>query len=128
MRSGKIRTGKEIACAVVVKPPLPRLKTCDNRVVRSCVVFRCMLIWGIIIAADVTAFGASAKMQPPSALSQAFDATCSAWLNCWVDTIPLGLHGLLSGFVLLQLFLIGGQTKAALFYSLMNGFCPGLQD
>ena len=67
-------------------------------------------------------------MKPPSPQSQAFDATCSAWLDCWVDTIPLGLHGLLSGFVLLQLFLIGGQTKAALFYSLMNGFCPGLQD
>ena len=42
------------------------------------------------------AFGASAKMEPPSAQSQAFDATYSAWLGRWVDTIPLGLHGLLS--------------------------------
>jgi hypothetical protein len=37
-------------------------------------------------------------MQPPSAQSQAFDATCSAWLGRWVDTIPLGLHRLLSDF------------------------------
>jgi hypothetical protein len=42
-------------------------------------------------------------MQPPSAQSQAFDTTCSAWLDCWVDTIPLGRHRLLSDFLLLQL-------------------------
>jgi hypothetical protein len=48
-----------------------------------------MLIWRRIAAADVTAFGASAKMQPPSAHSQAFDATRSAWLGRRVDTITL---------------------------------------
>jgi hypothetical protein len=64
------------------------------------------------------AFGASAKMQPPSAQSQAFDATCSTWLGCWVDTIPLRLHRLLSDFLLLQLLLIDGRTEAALFDSL----------
>src|SRR5260370_30436304 len=42
-------------------------------------------------------------MQPPSAQSQAFDATCCAWLGCWVDTLPLGLHRFLSDFRLLQL-------------------------
>jgi hypothetical protein len=46
----------------------------------------------------VTALGASAKMEPPSAESQAFDAACSARLGRWVDTIHLGLHLLLSGF------------------------------
>ena len=51
----------------------------------------------------MTAFGASAKMQPPSAQSQAFDTTCSAWLGRWVDTIPLGFHRLLSDLRLLQL-------------------------
>jgi hypothetical protein len=62
-------------------------------------------------------------MQPPSAQSQAFDATCSAWLGRWVDTIPLGLHGLLSDFLLLQLPLVDGRTKGALFDSLnLNGF------
>jgi hypothetical protein len=57
-------------------------------------------------------------MQPPSAWSQAFKATCSAWLGRWVDTIPLGLHRLLSDFRFLQLLLIDGRTKGALFDSL----------
>src|SRR5262245_60971668 len=35
-------------------------------------------------------------MEPPSAPSQAFDATCSAWLGRRIDIIPAGLHGLLS--------------------------------
>jgi len=77
----------------------------------------------------VTALGASAKMQPPSAQSQAFDATCSTWPGRYVDTIPLGLHRLLSDFRLLQLLLIDGRTKGALFDSLdLNGFWPGLQN
>ena len=64
-------------------------------------------------------------MQPPSAQSQAFDTTCSAWLGRWVDTIPLGFHGLLSDIRLLQLLLIDGRTKGALFDSLnVNGFGP----
>jgi hypothetical protein len=68
-------------------------------------------------------------MQPPSAQSQAFDATCSAWLGRWVDTIPLGLHRLLSAFLLLQLLLIDGQTKGTLFNGLdLNAFWPGLPD
>src|SRR5271169_1371771 len=54
-------------------------------------------------SSDVPAFGASAKMQPPSAQSQAFDATCSAWRDCRVDTVPLRLHRLLSDFLLLWL-------------------------
>src|ERR1700685_1595842 len=42
-------------------------------------------------------------MKPPSAQSQTSDTTCSARLDRRVDTIPLGLHRLLSDFVLLQL-------------------------
>jgi hypothetical protein len=73
----------------------------------------------------VTTFGTSAKMQPPPAWSRAFDATCSAWLGRRVDTIPLGLHKLLFDFLLLQLLLIDGRTKGALFDSLnVNGFGP----
>ena len=61
-------------------------------------------------------------MQPPSAQSQAFDTTCSAWLDRWVDTIPLGFHRLLSDFRLLQLLLIDGRTRGALFDTLdLNG-------
>src|SRR6516165_9544271 len=82
-----------------------------------------------ITAADVTAFSASAKMQPPSAQSQAFDAACSVWLGRRIDTIPLGLHRLLSDLRLPDSLLIDGRTKAALFDSLdLNGFWPGPQD
>jgi hypothetical protein len=106
VRSVKLRAGDEFFSTTVIKPPLARLEARDYRMTRSGVMFRCMLIWRSITAADVTAFGASAKMQPPSTESQAFDATCSAWLDCWVDTIPLGIHRLLSDFLLLQLLLI----------------------
>src|SRR5271165_1980195 len=41
-------------------------------------------------------------MTPPSALSQAFDATCSAWLGRWIDTILPGVHSPLSDLRLLQ--------------------------
>jgi hypothetical protein len=54
-------------------------------------------------------------MQPPPARSQAFDATRSGWLGRWVNTIPLGLHGLLSDFRLLELPLrrrsVGGHHR-----------------
>jgi hypothetical protein len=65
-----------------------------------------MLIRRSIAAADVTAFGASAKMKPPTAQSRAFDATSSAWLGRRVDTIYLRFHNLLSDFLLLQLLRI----------------------
>jgi hypothetical protein len=68
-------------------------------------------------------------MQPPSAQSRAFDTTCSAWLGRWVDTIPLGLHRLLSDFRLLELLLIDERINGALFDGFdLNGFRRGLQD
>jgi len=103
VRSGKLRTGEGFFSTVVVKPMLARLEARDYRVPRRGVVFRCMLIWRTVAAADVTAFGASAKMKPPSALGHAFDATCSAWLDRCVDTVPLRLHRLLSDFPLRRL-------------------------
>jgi len=103
VRSGKLRAGEEFLFTIVVKPPLARLETRDNRVTRSGAVFRRMLTWRTITAANVTALGASAKMEPPPAESQAFDAACSARLDRWVDTIHLGLHLLLSGFRLPRL-------------------------
>jgi hypothetical protein len=78
---------------------LARLEARDDRVTGSGVMLRCVLTWRTITAADMPAFGASAKMQPPSAQSHAFDATCSAWLGRWVDAIPLRLHRLLSDFL-----------------------------
>ncbi len=129
VRSVKLCAGEDFFSTIIVKPPLTRLEARDYRVTRSGVMFRCMLIWRTITAADVAAFGASAKMQPPSAQSQTFDTTCSAWLGRRVDAIPLGLHELLSDFRLLPLPHIGGRTKGTLFDSFdLNGFWPGLQD
>ena len=96
VESVRLRTREDFLCTIVVKPLLARLEARDDRVACSGVMFRCMLIWRRITAADVAAFGAHAKMQPPCAQSQAFDATCAAWLGRWIDTIPLGLHGLFS--------------------------------
>src|SRR5271155_3978729 len=84
VRSGKLLAGEGFLSTVVVKPMLAWLEARDYRVTRGGVVFRCMLTWRTIAAADVTAFGASAKMKPPFARGHAFDATCSAWLGCWV--------------------------------------------
>ena len=68
-------------------------------------------------------------MKPPSAPLQAFDATCSARLDCRVDTIPFGLHRLLSHFRLFELLLIDERTKGALLDCLdLNGLWPDLQD
>jgi hypothetical protein len=103
VRSVKPRAGDKFFSAIVIKPPLARFEARDYRMTRSGVMFRSMLTWRTITAADVTTFGASSKMQPPPTLSQAFDATRSAWLGRRVDTISLGLHGLLSGFRLLEL-------------------------
>ena len=41
----ELRAGDELPCTIVVKPPLTRLETCDYRMTRSGVMFRCMLIW-----------------------------------------------------------------------------------
>jgi hypothetical protein len=103
VRSPKLRAGEGFFSTVVVKPMLARLEARDDRVPGGGVVFRCVPIWGTIAAADVTAFGASAKMKPPSALSQTFDATRSAWLGRRVDTLPRGFHRLLSEFRLPRL-------------------------
>ena len=103
MRSLKLRPCEELFSTIVVKPPLARLEACDYRVTRSGAMFRCMLIWRAITAANVTTFGASAKMEPPSPHSRAFGATCSTWLGRRIDTVPLGFHGLLPESLLLQL-------------------------
>ncbi len=99
MRVGRMKlwAGEDFVRPIVVKPMLPGLEACDDRVIRSGVMFRCMLIWRTVTAADVTALGASAKMQPPAALSHALDAACSARPGHRVDTIRLGCHTLLLG-------------------------------
>ena len=92
LRALELRTGKSLSGAIVVKPSFARLEARDDRVTGRRVVFRCMLVWRSVAAADVTAFGTSAKMKPPPAGSRAFHTTCSGWLGCEVDAIRLRLH------------------------------------
>src|SRR5438309_1379014 len=92
MRGGQSRSGEGFFSTVVVKPTLTRLEARDDRVPGGGVMFRRMLIWRTVAAPDVTTFGASAKMEPPFALSQAFDAARTAWLGRGVDTVSHGLH------------------------------------
>ena len=127
VRGVKFRAGEGFFCTIIVKPLLARLEARDDRVTRSGVMFRCVLIWRTITAADVPAFGASAKMKPPSAPSRAFQATRSAWLGRGVDTVRLGLHGLLSEFRLLEMLLIDGRTKGTCSYVMpfSRKQCPG---
>ena len=64
VRSGKLRTGEGFFGTVVVKPMLAWLEARDYRVPRRGVVFRCMLIWRTVAAADVTAFGELRQLEP----------------------------------------------------------------
>jgi hypothetical protein len=68
------------------------LETRDNRVASCCVVFRCMPTWRIIAAADATTFGASAKMQPPTAGRQAFNTAGTTRLGRGINTRSLRRH------------------------------------
>jgi hypothetical protein len=96
VRTMKLRAFEEFFGAIVVKPFLTWLETGDDRVSRSRAMFRRMLIWRTVTTADVAALRASAKMQPPFALRQAFDAPRSAWLGRRIDAIPLRRHGFFS--------------------------------
>src|ERR1700677_3006385 len=92
VRGRQLRAGEELSGTIVIKPSLARLEARDDRVTGRRFMFRCMLMGRSIAAADVTAFDASAKMQPPPARGRAFNATRSAWRGRGVDAIPLGLH------------------------------------
>src|SRR4051794_20602004 len=71
VRALKIRARETLSRAIIVKPSFARLEAHD-RMARRRVVFRCVLVWRSITAADVSAFGTSAKMKPPFARGRAF--------------------------------------------------------
>jgi hypothetical protein len=52
--------------SVVVEPVLPILEAIDDGMAGSRAVLRCVLARRTVAAADMTAFRASAKVQPPS--------------------------------------------------------------
>jgi hypothetical protein len=74
-RAAQLRTFKGFLCSVIVEPVLAGLEAINDRVARGGVVPRRMLAWRSIAEPNVTAFGASAQMQPPSIRRLAFNAT-----------------------------------------------------
>src|ERR1700727_3329494 len=92
VRTGQLRTVKSFLRSVIIEPILAGLEAVDDRVAGGLVMLGGMLAGRTIAAADVTAFGASAQVQPPSARGQAFDATGTAWLRIQIDPFSFTLH------------------------------------
>jgi hypothetical protein len=55
-------------------------------------MFGCVLIRRTITATDVTTFGASSQVKPPTALGQAFKASYAARFCGEVDAVFLAFH------------------------------------
>jgi hypothetical protein len=94
-RAGQLRTLKSLSRSVIVEPVLAGLEAIDDGVAGCRVMLRRMLAWRAIAAANVTAFSASAQMQPPAVRFQAFEATCTAWFRVQIDSFPFTLHACL---------------------------------
>ena len=92
VRTGQLRTVKSFLRSVVVEPIFAGLEAVDDRVAGGLVMLGGMLAGRTIAAADVTTFGASAQVQPPSARRQTFDATCAAWFRIQIDSFSFILH------------------------------------
>src|ERR1700689_433036 len=91
-RAGQLRTLKSFSRPVIVEPLLAGLEAVDDLGARARVMLCLMLVWRTIAAADVTAFGASAQMQPPSVRWQALVGPCSAWFFLQIDFFAFALH------------------------------------
>jgi hypothetical protein len=83
---------KEFCGAVIIEPAFTFLEACNNRVAGILIVLRGMLVRRVIAAANVSAFGAPAEVQPPAVLRQALDATRTARFSCWINTVYLIVH------------------------------------
>jgi hypothetical protein len=71
---------------VVVEPVLTGLKAGNYRMLAKMKVLGRVLAGRAVATAYMPAFGAAPQMKPPSATSQTFDATISAWACSRVDS------------------------------------------
>jgi len=55
-------------------------------------MFRCVLIGRAVAAADMTAFGASPQMEPPTACRQTFRAASAPRLGQGIDAVSVRFH------------------------------------
>src|SRR4029079_4170918 len=72
LRRGQARTFEEVFRAIVPEPPLTGLIAGDDRVAGRVLMLCRVLIGGSTAAADMTAFGTSAQMEPPAARRPTF--------------------------------------------------------
>ena len=89
---GKRRSDKKLFRAIIVEPTLSRLKTCDDRMTCGRMMFGCVLIRRAVAATDMTTFGTSPQMKPPTTLRHAFNATCAAGLRGGVNALYPVFH------------------------------------
>jgi len=87
------RAAEQVACAVVVEPPLPGFEAPDDRVSGLGGMLGGVLPGRAVATSDVAALGASTQVKPPTARRQAFGAAGAARLRCRIDTASLRLHG-----------------------------------
>src|SRR5690349_15250923 len=87
LRRFEPRTLQHVIRGIVVKPILTRLKGADDGVAASAGVRRSVLAGGRVATTDVSASRAAAKVEPPAARDQAFDATGPAGRNRRVDLL-----------------------------------------
>src|ERR1700722_4672563 len=72
--------------AVTKEPVLARFETGDDRMAGGVVVLGRVLRRGGVAAADVSAFGASAEVEPPPSRGQTLDASGSTRWNAGINT------------------------------------------
>ena len=107
LRRGQARTFEEVFRAIVPEPPFSRLEAGNaGRVMMLCRV----LIGRSIAAADMTAFGTSAQMEPPAARRPTFHAAGTARLGQGIDAVSLRFHGAFL-FSLLPAEISGGKCS-----------------
>jgi hypothetical protein len=110
LRRGQARTFEEVFRAIVPEPPLTGLIAGDDRVAGRVMMLCRVLIGRSIAAADMTAFGTSAQMEPPAARRPTFHAAGTARLGQGIDAVSLRFHGAFL-FSLLPAEISGGKCS-----------------
>lgn len=90
-RRSKFRSVEIPGTGIVEEPVFAGFETTDDRVAGGSFMSRRVLGRRVIAAADVSALGAPAKMQPPAAVGLAFNATGPAGGNRNIDS-RYGVH------------------------------------
>src|SRR5580700_8718037 len=94
-RFRELLAGDHFTSPIVVKPGLSRFKAGRNRMARCLEMLRGVLTGGTVATADMPAFSATPKMQPPSARCQALGAALAARRHIRIDSVMFRFHSCL---------------------------------